>query len=617
MQHVTARASAVALALIALGLTIALALPMGSQADESHEHGGHGGGAPVQAADADRCDLGFNTKAYNDLARARKTGAMTPTWSETYLRHNYRQMWRYNWSQLTNYWFNYNISKHMYDGMVKQPSPHLHPLSDHWNSITNPVICNQLKGQLNATRDFAAQYPTLGDATGDGFTFVTPWFAGAGTHMGRWELLDEEVDPANPEVLIYDGNGAESRLVGVMYAVLSDERPKDVFVGGNDVWHQHRGLCFTSSPQAKRVFEPMERMVIGSERAEKIWCEQMWGGEKDDFASLWMMHVWVVPGCENPWGLYAHDHPYLTVHNSVVAAGKPWYRGCGTNRPPTADLAMETGELNERGPLTTYRSSQLSWKEDGTTIAAGPVAAELEDHPGEAHAGGEAHLAGTLTTEAGFTGPAGTWQASILRKDDVIRGTITTPSGTVATFTAADAERSDCGVHLTADATTGAGAAVALDLDVCDPGLRSWFLDAQQTATETLRIAHPAHGHDHAAGPVTYDLAGHPGGAHGPDEEHLAGTAITGEGFTGPAGTWQVSLLKNTTTNAITGTLGSPDGKTFDFTVDHHEAAACEGGVTLHATGAERATPTDPQNPEMTICDPDVAAFFEGHEHTH
>lgn len=612
MQLFTARALALVFAV--LGIVAALTLPAAAGAAGEHDHGGHGGGAPVQAADADRCDLGFNTKAYNDRARMQQTGLMTPSWSETFLRHNYRQMWRYNWSQITNYWFNYNISKHMYDGMVKQPNPHLHPLTDHWNSITNPVVCNKLKGQLNNTRDFAAQYPTLGDATDDGFTFVTPWFAGAGTHMGRWELLDGEVDPANPEVLIYDGNGKEARLVGVMYAVLSNERPKDVFVGGNDVWHQHRGLCFTSSQRAKEVFQPMERMVIGSERAEKIWCEQMWGGEKDDFASLWMMHVWVVPGCENDWGLFAHDHPYLTVHNSVVAAGKPWYRGCGKNLAPTTDLRMETDELNVRGPLTTYESSQLSWSEGGAPVASGPVAAELDDHPGEAHAGGEMHLTGTLKTEEGFSGPAGTWNASIVRKGDVIRGTITTPAGTAATFESAEAERSDCGVHLTATSTTG----VALDLDICDPGLRGWFLDAMPTATETLKIAHPAHGHAHAEGPVTYAFAAHPGGAHGPDEEHMTGTITTLDGFTGPAGTWQVSLLKNTTTNAITGYLVSPDGtKTFDFTVEHHEDAACEGGVTLHATGAERATPTDPQNPEMTICDPDVAAFFAGHEHTH
>lgn len=616
MGSLAARPTAAALAV--LGLIVAvLAWPGAARSHEGEEHSGHGGGAPVQAPDADRCDLGFNTKAYNDLARAQKTGQMTPTFADTYLRHNPRKLWRYNAKQLSRYWFNYNISKHMYDGMVKQPSPHLHPLTDHWNSLTNPVVCDKLKQQLNATRQFASQYPTLKDSVKGGFTFVTPWFAGAGTHMGRWSLLDDKVDPANPEVLIYDGNGEDSRLVGVMYAVLSDTQPKDVFVGGNDVWHQHRGLCFTSSPQARALFSPMERMVIGSERSENIWCNRMWGGWKDDFASLWMMHVWVVPGCENPWGLYAHDHPFLTVENSVDAMDKPSWRGCGTGLAPTADLRMETNELNVPGKLTTYRSSQFSWKEGGTAVASGPVAADLEDHPGAAHTGGEQHLSGTLQPDPGFSGPAGTWKASILRDGDVIHGTITTPDGVAATFASATTTRSDCGVKLEAAATKPGGDAVDLALDLCDPGLRSWFLDAMPAAIETLRIAHPAHGHDHANGPVTYAFTAHPGGTHAPNEEHVLGTATTGDGFTGPTGTWTVSLLKNTTTKVITGYLKSPDAaKTFTFTVDHHEDAACAGGVTIHATGAEQATPTDPQNPELTICNADVAALFTDHVHT-
>lgn len=582
-----------------------------------HEHGG--GGPPVQAADADRCDLGFNTKAYNDLARQQKTESPTPSWGEKYMRHNPRELWKWNARQLTRYWFNFNISKHMWDGMRK--SGHEHPLTNHWNSLTDPVACDKLKQQLTDTRDFAKQYPLLRDSVKDGFTFVTPWFAGAGTHMGRWELLDDKVDPKNPEVLIYDGNDEDSRLVGVMYAVLSDTRPKNVFVGGNDVWHQHRGLCFTESPVAKRIFAPAEKIVIGSESASNAWCKDIWQGEREDFASLWMMHVWVVPGCENDWGLYAHDHPYLTVPNSVKAWKKPEWRGCGTNTPPSAPLKMETNELNEPGRLTTYRSSQLTWKEGGTTVASGPVAAMLGDHPtGSAHTPDEGHLAGDLVTEDGFTGPTGTWKASIIRGKDGFRGDVTTPSGVKATFTSAVAERADCGVTMTTTATKPDGATVELTLTLCDPGQRGWFLDPLPVPGdgERLTIAHPAHGHAHADGKVTYDLELHPGGAHGTDEDHLFGTATTKDGFEGPAGVWTVSLLKNLTTKAVTGYLKSPDGlKTFNFAVDHHEAATtCSGGVTIHATGAEAATPTDPQNPELTMCDPAITAWFADHDHS-
>lgn len=609
--------AALAVALIGAVLVCAsIAFAHGGEETPGHNHGG--GGPPTPAADADRCDLGFNTKAYNDLVRQQKTGSPSPRFSEVFLRHNPREILSWDLRRISRYWFNFNISKHMWDGQVK--SGHLHPLTDHWKSLTDPVVCDKLKQQLTATRTYAARYPTLRDSVKAGFTFVTPWFAGAGTHMGRWELLDDKVDPANPEVLIYDGNDESSRLVGVMYAVLSDTQPKDVFVGGNDVWHQHRGLCFTSSPAAKRIFSPTERIVIGSESASKAWCKDIWQGSVEDFASLWMMHVWVVPGCENPWGLYAHDHPFLTVSNSVKAWKRPDWRGCGTNTAPTAPLKMETNELNLPGRLSTYRSSQLTWKEGGTTVAAGPVASMLSDHPGSAHAPGEEHLDGELVTEEGFTGPAGTWKGSILRTADGIRGSITTPTGVRATFSDARAERADCGVTMTATGTRPDGVEVELTLTICDPGKRGWFLDpmAAPGDGESLRIVHPAHGHDHASGPVTYALELHPGEVHGDNEDHLFGTATTKDGFEGASGTWTVSLLKNLTTKRVTGYLKSPDGtKTFNFTVDHHEdASSCTGGVTLHATGSEAATPDDPQNPEMTICDPAVTAWMADHDHS-
>ena len=50
------------LALVALGAAPAMA-------DEGHDHGG---GTKPLPADADRCDLGFNTKAYNDVIRQGK-----------------------------------------------------------------------------------------------------------------------------------------------------------------------------------------------------------------------------------------------------------------------------------------------------------------------------------------------------------------------------------------------------------------------------------------------------------------------------------------------------------------------------------------------------------------
>lgn len=582
------------------------------------EHGGHGPSKPLPP-DADRCDLGFNTKAYNDIVRTgtaddkKYAGAafkrlfMAPlTWQQTLSLNKQTFM------KATYGWI---ASQQMLDGRKKVG--HLgHSLVDPWEGITDPVVCNKLKNQLTATQAYAAKYPTLGDALDDGFEYITPWFAGAGAHIGKWSMLDDKIEMGKPETLIYDGNGRDSHLVGAMYALMGDDvaPPSNVFAGGNDVWHQHKGLCWTEDQKVLGKFglQPGRKVVLGGEAATDQWCRQTMRGKVEEMSSLWMMHTWVIPGCTSFYGVFSHDLPYLTYRNYM---GKK-KAGCGSGLPTTAPLVgFENNELNIPGKLSAYKSSQLSWS--GAGAANGPVAAELSEHPGEAHADGEAHLAGKLVTEQGFTGAAGDWPISLLRElDGTIHGTVTTPNGTVATFPTATAERTALGVKFTATATVPGGASVQLALEFADPGLRGWFLDAPASDAESLVIQHPAHGHAHAEGPVSFDLATHPGENH-VGEEHLFGTAKTRTGFTGDAGDWTVSLVKNTTTKAITGYLKNPDkSKTFNFTVTtHHASDECAGGVHFESVGSEAATPSDPQNPELVVCDPAVTTFFADHDH--
>ncbi len=599
-------------AVFALGSGLAMAEESG------HDHGG---ATTPLAADADRCDLGFNTKAYNDVIRQGKVNdaeynglrfrslfmAPLPWWEALQLDKAGLQRATLGWIS----------SDQMYQGRKKMG--HLnHSLVDPWAGITDPVVCDKLKRQLLDTRDYIAQYPKMKDAFAAGHEYITPWFAGAGAHIGKWEDLDDKIEPGKPEVLIYDGNGPNANVVGGMYSVISETPPKNVFPGGNDVWHQHKGLCWTEDQAAlKRVgLQPGRKVVIGGEAASKSWCQDTWKGKTEEMASLWMMHTWVVPGCTSKYGVFSHDLPHLTYKNYVKGSAiKP---GCGTGLLPNAPLSgFENNELNIPGRLSTYRSSQLVWAEQGGATASGPVAAELSVHPGEAHADGEKHLSGTLRTESGFSGPAGAWPISILRETDgLIHGKVTSPAGTVATFESATAARTERGVRFVATATTAAGATVQLAVEFADPGQRGWFLDAPKVDADRLTINHPLHAHPHADGPVTYALATHPGENH-VGEEHLIGTATTKTGFTGDAGVWTVSFTKNTATKAISGYLKSPgDLKRFNFQVNmHHASTECAGGVHLEATGSEQATPTDPQNPELVICDPAVTAFFADHDH--
>lgn len=605
--------------LLTVAAATLLAAPALARADEGG-HGGHGGhGSGPLPADVDRCDLGFNTAGYNDAIKAGKATDLSPTWAEQFLKYEPAYAKMSFWDKLA-----YNaaafINNDVYRGMVATGHTG-HPLVDPWTGMTDPVQCDHLKSQLRDVLAAVRKYPTLGAAQKAGYGMRTPYFAGSGAHVvlkGIEDDPDYEADPGVPPSLLYDGMGPKAAVVGAMFGYeTTRDMSTEIFDTPNGSWHQHQGLCYVKSPSLGWIFPNATRIVIGSEATTVEGCKRR-GGYKDPASALYMMHVWVVPGCENPHGLFAHDNPRLTTTLNV-RSGRTGNRGCGTGKSVHDPVAFQTEEINVPGRLTTYRSSELSWSE-ASDAASGPVAAKLDDHPGSAHADGESHLSGNLVTEDGFSGPAGSWPVSILReKTGEIHGTVTTPTGTVATVAEFTAQRTDHGVKITGTGTTAAGATVQLALEIANPGLRGWFLDPPASESETLAIHHPAHGHDHASGPVTYALATHPGENH-VGEEHLFGTATTREGFEGDAGQWTVSFTKNTTTQAITGYVKNPAGaatpKQFNFTVTaHHDAEECAGGVHLNAAGAEAATPADPQNPEFVICDPAVTAFFADHDH--
>ena len=50
--------------------------------------------------------------------------------------------------------------------------------------------------------------------------------------------------------------------------------------------------------------------VIGDSTTTKEECEAM-GGRKADGGNGWMNHVWIVPGCESPWGMFSGASPLL------------------------------------------------------------------------------------------------------------------------------------------------------------------------------------------------------------------------------------------------------------------------------------------------------------------
>jgi hypothetical protein len=156
-----------------------------------------------------------------------------------------------------------------------------------------------LATQLEQSRVAAMALPTLADAEAAGYRKVTTYLPCIGAHLMKFSFVDGTFDATEPEMLLYDGDGPDARVVGLSYYVLTDDgEAPEGFAGPNDPWHQHIGLCVKGG------------LVIGSEKTTKEECEGR-GGVKGDGSNAWMNHTWSVPGWESPWGIFSGEHPEL------------------------------------------------------------------------------------------------------------------------------------------------------------------------------------------------------------------------------------------------------------------------------------------------------------------
>jgi hypothetical protein len=178
--------------------------------------------------------------------------------------------------------------------------PHLGPQA--WKAITDPAVCAQLAAQLQTARSVALSYPTAKDAERAGYKRTTPYVIGIAAHYVKDSLVDGTFDVAQPEMLLYDGNGPNARIVGLSYELYheADTEPTVGFAGRNDRYHRHTTLCMKDG------------VTIGDSTMTKEQCEAL-GGEIFDGRYYWMSHAWVVPGCESPWGVFSQINPLLDM----------------------------------------------------------------------------------------------------------------------------------------------------------------------------------------------------------------------------------------------------------------------------------------------------------------
>lgn len=176
--------------------------------------------------------------------------------------------------------------------------------------------------ELDLARAAALRYPTVRDARAAGM--VTPGLEpGFGAHYQfaseaalRSVRSDGSVDPTNPGAWIYAGDGPDDPVVGVVYNSLTETAPEG-FTGPNDHWHRDPNACLIISPDS--ITLPLgDQSDISREE-----CDQVNGNFLE--RSNWMVHAWVVPGWDNPAGVFAHENSQLLC---VVAPGATPPIGC-------------------------------------------------------------------------------------------------------------------------------------------------------------------------------------------------------------------------------------------------------------------------------------------------
>lgn len=170
----------------------------------------------------------------------------------------------------------------------------------------------QLDTQLSWTQPLIDNYPTLAAAKAAGYTEAGPFAPGLGLHLtppaGKMRIGGDGRIDSQAEVegayLIYDGIEDSSRLAGFMYMAVGVQGEPEGFAGPNDKWHFHTNTCVV-------VAEGKIQSPLGADRsATQEQCDRFGGTLIEDTG--YMVHLWNVPGYENPDGLFGNLTPAIT-----------------------------------------------------------------------------------------------------------------------------------------------------------------------------------------------------------------------------------------------------------------------------------------------------------------
>lgn len=159
--------------------------------------------------------------------------------------------------------------------------------------------------EIARVREIALSYPTLESALDAGWVMSGQSARGAGQMVvdASRDFRTMMFGVESPQGLIYASSDPTAPVVGVQFSqwVSSDIGPSG-FVGQESLWHLHGATCIVEGPMGEYAV-PLDEPTTGS------GCQNV-NGTRDDTVA-YMIRAWVVPGWENPYGTFAHDHPAL------------------------------------------------------------------------------------------------------------------------------------------------------------------------------------------------------------------------------------------------------------------------------------------------------------------
>ena len=198
--------------------------------------------------------------------------------------------------------------------------------------------CTTMSAQFDTAKAYVQQWPTAGAAEADGWRMATPYVEGMGTHHIRGGItpailsspsfnrlnpnldaagLDDVLNVARPEVLQFDGNGPDAKLVGFDYYVRTDTaHPPTGFPGNNDWWHIHPWICFRKA----------DATMISFNTTDAICASQQ--GVNVNMSNFYMLHVWILPDMKFEPDVFAGMMPCISGGTAIHDASDP----CHTSR---------------------------------------------------------------------------------------------------------------------------------------------------------------------------------------------------------------------------------------------------------------------------------------------